>query len=89
MNNNTKKYVQINNPTSSDQIFALLDNVQSDEEEDIQELINDSDTEFFANDKEIENIVPDSANADILTPEASIHVVKDNEKKRKKFEKQA
>ena len=87
MNNNTKKYVQINNPTSSDQIFALLDNVQSDEEEDIQELINDSDTEFFANDKEIENIVPDSANADILTPEASIHAVKDNEKKQGKNSK--
>ena len=87
MNNNSKKYVQINNPTSSDQIFALLDNVQSDEEEDIQELINDSDTEFFANDKEIENIVPDSANADILTPEASIHVVKDNEKKQGKNSK--
>ena len=78
MNNNTKKYVQINNPTSSDQIFALLDNVQSDEEEDIQELINDSDTEFFAKNEDIENVVPDSENAAILTPEASIHTVKDN-----------
>ena len=41
--------------------------------------MNDSDTEFFANDEDIENIVPDSDNADILTPEASIHIVKDNE----------
>ena len=77
MNNNRKKYVEINNHTSSDQ--NLLDNVQSDEEEDIEELMNDSDTEFFANDEDIENIVPDSDNADILTPEASIHIVKDNE----------
>ena len=79
MNNNRKKYVQINNHTSSDQIFALLDNVQSDEEEDIEEFMDDSDTEFFANDEDIENIFPDSDNADILTPEASIHIVKDNE----------
>ena len=79
MNNNRKKYVQINNHTSSDQIFALLDNVQSDEEEDIEEFMDDSDTEFFANDEDIENIFPDSDNADILTSEASIHIVKDNE----------
>ena len=79
MNNNRKKYVQINNHTSSNQIFALLDNVQSDEEEDIEELTDDSDTEFFANDEDIENIFPDSDDADILTPEASIDIVKDNE----------
>ena len=60
MNNNRKKYVQINNHTFSDQMFVFLDNVQSDEEEHIEELMNDSDTEFFANDKDIENIVPDS-----------------------------
>ena len=41
--------------------------------------MNDSDTEFFANDEDIDNIVSDSDNADILTPEASIHIVKDNE----------
>ena len=79
INNNRKKYVHINNHTSSDQIFALLDNVQSDEEEDIEELMNDSDTEFFTNDEYREKIVPNSNNADILTPEASIHIVKDNE----------
>ena len=44
MNINKKKNVQISNHTSSDQILALLDNVQSDEEEDIEELMNDSDT---------------------------------------------
>ena len=76
-NNNGKKYVQINHHTSNDKIFALLDNVQRDDEEDIEELMNDSDIEFFAND---EGIFPDSGNADILTPEASIHIVKDNEK---------
>ena len=44
MNNNRKKYVQISNHTSSDEIFELLDNVQSDEGKNIKELMNDSDT---------------------------------------------
>ena len=72
MNNNRKKYVQINNHIFGDQILALLDNVQSDDKEDIEELMNNSDAEFFANDEDLENIVPDSNNADMLTPEASI-----------------
>ena len=33
MNSNSDKYVQINKHTSSDQIFVLLNNVQSDKEE--------------------------------------------------------
>ena len=47
--------------------------------------MNDSDTEFFANDKGIEDIVPNSDNADILTPEASTHIVKDNEREQEKI----
>ena len=31
---------------SSDEIYALLDSIVSDEEEDIENLMNDSDTEF-------------------------------------------
>ena len=31
---------------SSDEIYALLDSIESDEEEDIEKLMNDSDTEF-------------------------------------------
>ena len=65
----------------------MLDSVQSYEEKDIAELMNDSDTEFFANDEEIENTVLDSDNTDILTPEASIHIVKDNEKEQGKNSK--
>ena len=84
MNNNRKKYVQTNNHTSSDKNFAFLGNIQSDEEEDMEELMNDSGTEFFANDEDIENIVLDSENADILTPEARIHIVKDNGKEQGK-----
>ena len=49
--------------------------------------MNDSDTKFFANDEGIENIVPYFDNGDILTPEASIHIVKDNEKEQGKKSK--
>ena len=31
---------------SSDEIYALFDSIESDEEEDIRNLMNDSDTEF-------------------------------------------
>ena len=50
-------------------------------------LMNDSDTEFFANVEDIENIVPNSYNADNLTPAASIDIVKDNEKEQGKIRK--
>ena len=49
--------------------------------------MNDSDTKFFANGEGIENIVPYFDNGDILTPEASIHIVKDNEKEQGKNSK--
>ena len=32
---------------SSDEIYALLDTIESDDEEDIENLMNDSDTEFI------------------------------------------
>ena len=32
---------------SSDKIYALLDTIESDDEEDIENLMNDSDTEFI------------------------------------------
>jgi len=50
----------------------MLDTVQSDNEEVIDELINDSDTEFIAS-QEIDGVnEPD--NISILTPEANVHV---------------
>ena len=65
----------------------FCDNFESDKEEDIAELMNDSDTELFGKVEDIENIVPNSHNVDILTPEASIHIVKDNEKEQGKIRK--
>ena len=49
--------------------------------------MDDSDTLFFANDENIEKIVPNSDNADIFTPEATIHIVKGNENEQGKIRK--
>ena len=47
MNNNRKIYFHIDSGTSMDQIFALLDAVQSDNKDEINELMNDFDMEFI------------------------------------------
>ena len=41
-----KKYVKIDRETGSDKIFALLDQVESDLEDDTDNLMNNSDTNF-------------------------------------------
>ena len=45
MTSNKKIYIPISS-LSSDEIYALLDSIESVEEEDIENLMNDSDTEF-------------------------------------------
>ena len=64
MNSNWKKYFHIDSGTSTD---------QSDNEDEIEELMNDSDIEFIAP-EEVE-LTNNPENARILTPEANVHVV--------------
>ena len=45
MNNARKKYVSIKRLSNGD-IFALLDSTESDDEGDIENIMNESDTEF-------------------------------------------
>ena len=45
MSSNKKMNIPITS-LSSDEIYTLLDSIESDEEEGIQNLMNDSDTEF-------------------------------------------
>ena len=47
-NNNRKRHFHIDNGASTDQVFTLLDTVQSDNEDKIDELINDFDKQFIA-----------------------------------------
>ena len=78
--NKRKKYINISK-SSSEEIYAMLDEVESDLEEDIDQLVNDSDTEFVA-DEDLPECPPQSSNNNVLTPEANIHILP--EAKRKK-----
>ena len=46
--NGRKRYFHINENASSEQICALLDDVGSPDEDTMDNLMNDSDTEFIA-----------------------------------------
>ena len=72
-----KTYFNIDENISSEQIDALLDNINSDNQEEIYISINDSDAEFIAD----EEILPtnNTLNTSLISAEANIHVVRDNE----------
>ena len=76
-----KKYFNLDESISNEQIYALLDNVDSDNEDEIDKLINDSDREFIAD----EETLPANSTLDtsLTTPEANIHVVRDNGESKK------
>ena len=64
-------------------MYALLklNNVNSDNEEETDNLINDSETGFIAD----EEILPanNTLNTLLATPEANIHLIRDNEESKK------
>ena len=80
MDNARKKYVNIERLSSGD-IFALLDSIESDDEGDIENIMNDSDTEFVAEDESVisTNIIRTEEIGDqsssVSVPEASIHIL--------------
>ena len=81
-----KRYFHIDENASSEQIYALLDVVGSADKDDIDKLMNDSDTEFIAE----EEITQAASTQDtsLTTPEANLHVVpSDNQSKRKEKSK--
>ena len=80
--NGRKRYFHIDENASSEQIYALLDDLESADEDDIDNLLNDSDTEFIA-----EEIITQAAcmqNTSLITPEANLHVVPSNNHSKKK-----
>ena len=78
MDNKRKNYIHIDSATSSDEIFAILDSIHIDGEDEIDELMNDSDTEFIVEEEISSNLNGnDTENTNILTPDANVHVVKD------------
>ena len=86
MTNGRKRYFHIDENASSKQIYALLDDVKSADEDDIDYLMNDSDTELIAE----EEITQAASTQDtsLTTPEANLHVVpSDNQSKKKEKNK--
>ena len=76
-----KRYFHIDKNASSEQIYALLDDVHSDDQDDIDKLMNDTDTEFIAE----EEVTQAASQQDIFltTPQANLHVVpSDNQSKK-------
>ena len=80
MDNARKKYVNIERLSSGD-IFALLDSNESDDEGDIENIMNDSDRKFRAEDESVisTNIIKkekiDDQSSSVSVPEASIHIL--------------
>ena len=80
MYNARKKYVNIERLSSSD-IFILLDSVERDEDGDIENIMNDSDTEFLAEDESVifTNFIRKEEIGDqrsfVSVPEALIHIL--------------
>ena len=80
--NSRERYFHIDKNTSCEQIYALLDDVESADEDYIANLMNDSDTEFMAEEE--------TSTQDIFltAPEANLHVaLSDNESKKKEKNK--
>ena len=73
MNNYQKRHFDIDINASMDQVFTLLDAVQSDNEDESDQLMNDFDSEYIAP-EEIE-LTDNPGNVSALTLEANVHVV--------------
>ena len=70
MNNNQKIYFDIDSNASTDQVFTLLDDVQSDNEDEIDKWINDFDSKLIA--REEIKLTDNQENVSALTLEAKV-----------------
>ena len=75
LNNKRKEPVKIDRETGSNEIFAWLDEINSDLEDDIDNLMNDSDTEFVSEESLENELDSDDEPLNLLVPEANYHVV--------------
>ena len=81
-----KRYFHIDENASSEQIYALLDDVESADEDDIDNLMNNSYIKFIAEEETAQ--AASTKDISLTTPEANLHLVpSDNESKKKKKNK--
>ena len=69
LNNKSKKYIKINRETGSNKICAMLDGINVKLEDDIDNLMYDSDTEFVL-EEILENELDSDQPLNSLVPEA-------------------
>ena len=82
-----KRYFHIDENASSEQIYALLDDVDSPDEDYIDNLMNNFDTDFIA-EEEI-TLAASTQDTSLTTPEAHLYVVpSDNQSKKKEKNKE-
>ena len=84
--NSRKRYFYVDKNTSSEQMYALLDDVDSADKDDKDSLMNDSDNKFIAEEEITQaTSIQDTS---LTTPEANLHVVpSDNQSKKKEKNK--
>ena len=76
LKNKRKHYVNINSDTTSERVLALLDAVESDEEDKIDNLMNDSDTKFIMEEEigEEKNENDSNDGGDLLVLDTNVHI---------------
>ena len=74
MNNNPKRHFHIDSDASTDQALKLLDAVQSDNEDEMNELMNDFDTKLIAPEEIELTDNPENVRLE-FDIEANVHVV--------------
>ena len=72
MNKARKKYINAAQ-LSNEEIFAVLDSIDSDDKDEVNNLINDSDTEFVSNESFFSEPSNSNSGHSMLVPQASIH----------------
>ena len=71
MENKRKRYIRIKSDILVDELFVMLDGIDSRGENDMGSILNDRDA-VFVSDKQISKTVDDTN--EILVPEANVHV---------------
>ena len=69
--NNRKKYIHKDCETGSNEIFTMLEKIESETESDIEDLLKDSETEYIEEEPVQDN---KKENHQLLTPEATVYV---------------
>ena len=89
LKNKRKHYVKIDRDTTNEQVLALLDVVESDEENKIDNCMIDFDTKFIMEEEIAEEKRENDSNdgGDLLVPDSNVHIVsaENGEISKKKF----